>query len=259
MIVFGALTRIIYPLGTGQPVGRAALDAALDRLGPIAYPERVVGGVFGTVALLWVTRSLLAPVVPGLSDALIAMGGALVLFAWPAGLGDGTRVLDWSVMDRLPWGVLLLFGGGLSLADGVRATGLATWIGESLAALGTWPLGLVVGLVVLVIVLLTELTSNTATAAAFLPVLGALALGIGEDPLLLMVPATVAASCAFMLPVATPPNAIIYGSGQVTIGQMARAGVGLNLLFVLIVTALAFTLVPLVFGVELGIVPSWVR
>jgi len=219
----------------------------------------VVGGVFGTVALLWVTRSLLAPVVPGLSDALIAMGGALVLFAWPAGLGDGTRVLDWSVMDRLPWGVLLLFGGGLSLADGVRATGLATWIGESLAALGTWPLGLVVGLVVLVIVLLTELTSNTATAAAFLPVLGALALGIGEDPLLLMVPATVAASCAFMLPVATPPNAIIYGSGQVTIGQMARAGVGLNLLFVLIVTALAFTLVPLVFGVELGIVPSWVR
>jgi len=259
MLVFGALTRIIYPLGTGQPVGRAALDAALDRLGPIAYPERVVGGVFGTVALLWVTRSLLAPIVPGLSDALIAMGGALVLFAWPAGLGDGTRVLDWSVMDRLPWGVLLLFGGGLSLADGVRVTGLATWIGESLAALGTWPIGLVVGLVVLVIVLLTELTSNTATAAAFLPVLGALALGIGEDPLLLMVPATVAASCAFMLPVATPPNAIIYGSGEVTIGQMARAGVGLNLLFVLIVTALAFTLVPLVFGVELRIVPSWAR
>ncbi|NBC84728.1 MAG: DASS family sodium-coupled anion symporter [Bacteroidetes bacterium] len=260
MVVFAALTWIIYPLDSGaQPVGRPALDAALDRLGPVAYPERVVGGVFGTVALLWMTRSLLAPVVPGLSDALIAMSGALVLFAWPARLGDGTRVLDWSVMDRLPWGVLLLFGGGLSLADAVRKTGLATWIGESLTALGAWPLGIVVGLVVLVIVLLTELTSNTATAAAFLPVLGALALGIGEDPLLLMVPATVAASCAFMLPVATPPNAIIYSSGEVTIGQMARAGVGLNLLFVLIVTALAFTIVPLVFGVELGVVPPWAR
>lgn len=258
VLVFLVLTRLLYPLAGGAvPGGRKALDEAFGRLGPVAYPERVVGGVFGVVALLWMTRSLLMPVVPGLSDGLIAMGGALVLFAWPAGQGDGTRVLDWTVMDRLPWGVLLLFGGGLSLADGVRSTGLATWIGEALTALGAWPLGVVVGVVVLVIVLLTELTSNTATAAAFLPVLGALALAIGEHPLLLMVPATVAASCAFMLPVATPPNAIVYGSGKVSIAEMARAGVGLNILFVLLVTVLSFTLIPFVFGIELGVVPPW--
>ncbi|MEL6612786.1 MAG: SLC13 family permease, partial [Bacteroidota bacterium] len=146
----------------------------------------------------------------------------------------------------LPWGVLLLFGGGLSLAAAIKNTGLAAWIGGSLAAVSAWPLVLVVGLTVLVIVLLTEMTSNTATAAAFLPVLAALPLG--ADPMLLLAAATLAASCAFMLPVATPPNAIVYGSDRISLPQMARAGVWLNLLFAVLVTLWCLLVVPLLAG-----------
>jgi sodium-dependent dicarboxylate transporter 2/3/5 len=258
VFVYLALTRFLVPLPTGEggalPGGQAALDRLARGLGAITYPERVIAGVFGVVALSWMTRSLLSGLVPGLSDSLIAIAGALVLFAWPARQGSDARILDADVLTRLPWSVLLLFGGGLSLAGAVEATGLATWIGEALEAVGTWPLAFVVALVVAVVILLTELTSNTATAAAFLPVLGALAVGIGQHPLQLLVPATLAVSCAFMLPVATPPNAIVYGSGVVRIQDMARVGVWLNLAFVVLLTALAFTLVPLVF--DLGTMPS---
>jgi sodium-dependent dicarboxylate transporter 2/3/5 len=138
--------------------------------------------------------------------------------------------------------VLLLFGGGLSLAAAVADTGLAAWIGEALRGAGAWPFWAVALLVVTVIVLLTELTSNTATAATFLPVIASLAVGLWRDPLLLLVPATLAASCAFMMPVATPPNAIVYGSGKVTVPQMVRAGIWLNLIFVVLLTLVAVLL-----------------
>src|SRR5690606_6693510 len=133
--------------------------------------------------------------------------------------------------EKLPWGVLLLFGGGLSLAGAVASTGLADWIGLQLNAVGALPPIVLVLIVTTIVVFLTELTSNTATAAAFLPVMAALALGIGENPLLLVIPAVIGASCAFMLPVATPPNAIVYGSSFISIQQMARAGFVLNILF----------------------------
>jgi sodium-dependent dicarboxylate transporter 2/3/5 len=166
-------------------------------------------------------------------------------------------VLDWSVADEVPWGVLLLFGGGLSLASAVERTGLATWIGEALGGLEGLPVVGVIFGVAAVVVLLTELTSNTATTAAFLPILGSVAVGIGQNPFLLVVPAALAASCAFMLPVATPPNAIVYGSGALTIPDMARAGVVLNVAFTVLITALTYGLVTLAFGVELGVVPPW--
>jgi sodium-dependent dicarboxylate transporter 2/3/5 len=166
--------------------------------------------------------------------------------------------MNWAWAEKLPWGVLVLFGGGLSLAAAVTATGLAVWIGEALSGVADWPVWLILVLVVAVIVFLTELTSNVATATAFLPVLAALALAIGQNPLLLAVPATIAASCAFMLPVATPPNAIVFGSGLVTLPQMARAGFWLNVLFIGLVALLVYTLLPLVFGVVFGEVPVWV-
>jgi sodium-dependent dicarboxylate transporter 2/3/5 len=165
--------------------------------------------------------------------------------------------MDWTTAERLPWGVLLLFGGGLALADAVTQTGLAEWIGAALNGLQTWPLLLIIVLITTVVIFLTELTSNTATAATFLPLIASLAVGLGENPFILLVPAAIAASCAFMLPVATPPNAIVFGSGYVTVPQMARAGIWLNMLFIVLITILVYTLVLTAFGVDVGTLPAW--
>ena len=154
----------------------------------------------------------------------------------------------WETTRNLPWGLILLFGGGLSLANAMEASGLAIYLSTHLSVLGVLPLILLVGAIVAVIVFLTELTSNAATVAAFVPVIAALAVGIGIDPLVLAAPASMAASCAFMLPVATPPNAVVFGSGYITIPQMVRAGVWLNMVSIIVVTLVGAVLVPLVFG-----------
>lgn len=257
-LAYVVLTRGLFTLDQVELVGGAALvKRELERLGHLSRAERLVGVVFGTVALLWMTRPLLSTVVPGLSDAGIAIFGGVVLFLLPVNLARGQFVLDWEAAQKLPWGVLLLFGGGLSLAGAIERTGLATWIGEGLSVVGGLPILLTVMIVATAIILLTEVTSNTATAAAFLPIMASVAVGIGENPFLLIVPVALAASAAFMLPVATPPNAVVFGSGDVTIPEMARAGVWLNLLFVALITLSAYVLAPLVFGVEFGVVPGW--
>lgn len=156
--------------------------------------------------------------------------------------------MNWEIVVKLPWAIILLFGGGLSLARGMSTSGLAGWISDGLTVLGTWPTVLLIACIVAVIIYLTELTSNVATTSAFVPVIGALALGLGLDPILLAAPVAMAASCAFMLPVATPPNAIVFGSGLVSIPQMVRAGLWLNLLSIAVVTAFAVLLLPLVFA-----------
>lgn len=227
------------PAETGGPGAEAP-----SRLGPMGRDELVVGAVTALVCLAWITRPLLERWVLGLSDAGIAVGGALLLLGLPLGWRPLRFALSWKEAENLPWGVLLLFGGGLSLAAAIQETGLAGWIGGRLEGLGTLPLPLLVGAIVVLMVFLTELTSNTATAAAFLPVVAALAVAIGSSPLTLAVPAALAASCAFMLPVATPPNAVVYGSGRIELPQMMRAGLGLNLLMTLLITAATLLLVP---------------
>ncbi len=152
---------------------------------------------------------------------------------------------------------MILIGGGLSLAGAVSGSGLASWLGESLEPLQQFPTILIILLTTGIIVFLTEITSNTATTATFLPVLAALALAVGENPLLMAVPAALAASCAFMLPVATPPNAIVYGSGRVTVFEMACAGLALNFAFLLLITVCAYSLILWVFGIETGTIPEW--
>ena len=242
---FLLLTRFAYPVRLREiPGGAAFLRRELERLGPISRQEKGVAAVFALTAGLWIFRPLVARVVPGLSDTGVAMLGALLLFLLPADWSKGEALLDWPTARKLPWGVLLLFGGGLSLAGAVADTGLAAWIGERMHGAAGWPLVLIAALTVTVIVLLTELTSNTATAATFLPVVGSVAVGLGEAPLFLVLPAALAASCAFMMPVATPPNAIVYGSGYVTIPQMVKAGIWLEVFFVVLLTAAAFTLIP---------------
>ena len=255
-IVFAVLMRL-YPLGRQSGAGGGVIRDELKAMGRMSGPEVAVAVVFGLVARAWVFGPVVRDAVPGLSDTAIGMGGALLLFLIPADWRRMEFVLDWRSAEALPWGVLILFGGGLSLAAAIQATGLAAYIGTLLTGLGGLPALAVVAVVALVILVLTEVTSNTATAAAFLPVVAALALALGESPMLLAVPAALAASCAFALPVGTPPNAIVFGSGLVTLPQMARAGVWLNLAFVILVTAAAYLLLPVVFGVVYGHVPAW--
>ena len=240
------LTRVVFRMaGAGMAAaGAAYVREELRAMGPMSRQERSVAAVFGLTAALWVARPLVERVVPGLSDTGIALAGGLLLFLIPADWRRGRFLLSWSDTRDVPWGVLLLFGGGLSLASAVDGTGLAGWIGGRLEGLGGLPALAVVLAVVATVILLTELTSNTATTATFLPVVASLAAAFGVAPLLLLLPTTLAASCAFMMPVATPPNAIVYGSGRVTVPQMVRAGVWLNLLFVGLLTLAAFTLVP---------------
>ena len=242
------LARVLHPVGSARIAGgREALAAEARALGGLSRAEWTVGIVTAMTAAAWLTQPLLARVAPGISDAGIAVAGALLLFLLPVA-NNGARALNWEAAERLPWGVLVLFGGGLSLASGIQDTGLAVWIGEALGGIGTWPAILVVLAVTTVIVFLTELTSNTATAAAFLPVVSSLAVAIGANPLLLAVPTALGASCAFMMPVATPPNAIVFGSGRVTMPQMMRAGIWLNLVFIVLITAVALWLAPRVLG-----------
>jgi sodium-dependent dicarboxylate transporter 2/3/5 len=254
------LTRVIYPVGkTRIPGGREEIRSELSALGPLTMGERRVAVVFCLAALGWIFRPTLERWIPGLSDPGISIAAGISLFFLPADRERRRFVLEWSDARGLPWDVLILFGGGLSLAAAISQSGLATWIGISLEGLQILPTIAVMFGITLVVIFLTELTSNTATAAAFLPVIGSLALGLGENPLLLTAPAALGATCAFMLPVGTPPNAIVYGTGQVTIRQMARAGLYFNLLFSLLITLLCYSLMGLVFGVEIGTLPDWAR
>ena len=241
------LTRFLHPLrGDLFREGREVIAGELEKLGRISRPEATVGFITAATATLWIIRPLLEPWIPGLNDTTIAMGGAFAMFVVPLDRKWTSFGLEWSDIERLPWSVLLLFGGGLALADSIQKSGLAVWIGDALGAVQGWPIFAVALIVTVVIVFLTELTSNTATAATFLPVVGAIALAMRIDPLLLALPVAIGASCAFMMPVATPPNAIVYGSGKISIPQMARAGLVLNLIFIVLILVVLFTIgVPL--------------
>jgi solute carrier family 13 (sodium-dependent dicarboxylate transporter), member 2/3/5 len=255
------LTKWAYPLRLQRiPGGREIILNELRQLGPMQPGERWTALVFILTALAWIGRSWLAPLLPHsamISDATIAMTGALLLFLLPVDPRCRRFVMNWQWAARMPWGVLVLFGGGLSLAAGFESTGLSSWIGGQVILLQGAPLLVLLLAVIALIIFLTELTSNTATAAMAMPVLAAVAIGLHQNPLLLLIPAALAASCAFMLPVATPPNAIVFGSGYITIPQMVRSGFGLNLLSILLITLLTYALVVPLFHVVFNEVPLW--
>ena len=219
----------------------------LERLGPMSPAEIRVAVVFALTALAWVLRPLYGAAIPALDDTLIALLGALALFVLPSGMPDRGRLLVWHDTKGLPWDVLILFGSGLSLAAAISASGLAQWLGLSMQLLAGLPAIWLVAAATVMMVFLTELTSNTASAATFIPITGAIAAGIGLDPLLSTLPLALAASCAFMMPVATPPNAIVFASGQVTIAQMARAGIWLNLVAAVLIVAICYPLAGVLF------------
>ncbi|GAA1762972.1 MULTISPECIES: DASS family sodium-coupled anion symporter [Streptomonospora] len=241
------LTRVIYPPKIRTlPGGRQLIRDQLHEMGPMSRGEWTVLAVFVFAAVSWVAVPLLAdtaaiadalPWLADISDAGIAMAVAVALFVIPVRPREGVAALDWPTALQLPWGILLLFGGGISLSVQFEESGLSSWIGERVGLLSAVPAWVVVLIVAALVLLLTELTSNTATATIFLPVLAGVAVGMNLDVLLLVVPAALAASLAFMLPVATPPNAIAFGSGYIRIDQMVRAGVWLNICALVLIMA----------------------
>ena len=249
VIAWFLLTQVLFrPEVKRIPGGRGLIDDELAKLGPMSRPERMVLVIFALAALSWILVPVFFDPAP-ISDAGIAMTVGLLLFILPAGAQRGVRLLDWDTAVDMPWGVLLLFGGGLALSGQFTDSGLTEAIGGAVEGIAGVPIILLVAVLVGAIIFLTEITSNTATAATFIPVVGGVALGIGADPLLLTVPVALAATCAFMLPVATPPNAVAFGTGYVSIAQMVKGGVWLNLISIVMITLAAMTLAVWAFGV----------
>lgn len=216
-----------------------------EALGPIHRNEMKVGIVFLLTAVAWISRSfLLSPILPAIDDTIIALSAGIALFVIRGSKSEGA-ILSWDDSKRIPWGILILFGGGLAIAQGFKDTGLAQWFAEQLITLEFLPLIVMTLVLVAAINFLTEITSNLATTAMILPVLAPLAAAMGVHPYIFMIGATLAASCAFMLPVATPPNAVVFGSGYVSMKDMIRAGLGLNLISILLITVWVFYLLPI--------------
>jgi sodium-dependent dicarboxylate transporter 2/3/5 len=248
-LTHGVLVRICLQDRSLEVHGlREEVRCKLTTLGGWTRGETSVAVVFCSAAVLWIAQPLLRPFVPGLSDAVIGMAAGLILFLIPVDWRKGEFVLSGRDLRDLPFGVLLLLGGGLSMAEMIDSTGLAAWLGTWTAGWPSLPVAVVVVLVTLVIIFLTELTSNTATTATFLSVVATVALGMGQEPILLVLPAVIAASCAFMLPVGTPPNAIVFASGMVALPQMVRVGLLLNMVFAALIPLFVLTFGPWVFG-----------
>lgn len=222
------------------------INEQLKKLGPLAYEEKWILVVFVATALAWITRSfLITPYFPAIDDSIIAMLACIILFLLPS-KNKSVPLINWQDTINLPWGILLLFGGGMALAVGFESSGLAVWIGTHLKSLQTIPLLLLLLLLITVVNFLTEITSNLATTAMLLPILVSIAAAVNVNPYFLLVGATIAASCAFMLPVATPPNAVVFGSGYLKIEDMIKAGFWLNIISIIIVTVFVYFILPLI-------------
>ncbi|WP_291799445.1 MULTISPECIES: SLC13 family permease [Brevibacterium] len=264
-IAWLVLAKIVFrPEADRLPGGLALIRRELAALGRMTAPEKRVAWIFAVAILFWIVVPFLAdlpwtvehlPFLGTIDDAQVAMAAAIACFVVPGTRRredpSGAPLLSWSAAKEIPWGLLLLFGGGLSLSAMFTATGFSQWVGDQVAGLTAVPSWLIIVAVAVVSLLLTELTSNTATAAAFLPIFGSIAVGMGIDPLFMTITVTLAVCSAYMLPVATPSNAVAFGSGEITIRQMVRAGVWLNVVSLALVMAALYTLVPLVFGVSL--------
>jgi sodium-dependent dicarboxylate transporter 2/3/5 len=254
------LTHWLYPIRMKEiPGGRELIRGELKKLGPVTRGEWIVLGVFLCTATMWILREPLTklpaltsrwPVLLSLDDSVIAMAGAVALFLIPVHPWRGEFALDWKTAARVPWGVLLLFGGGLSLAAAITDSGLSTWIGQQVGVLASMPPLVQIALIVTLIVFTGELTNNLSAVVAMLPILFEIAHGLKIDPMLFCVPAVVAASCGFMLPVATPPNAIVFGGGHLRMSQMIHAGWWLDLFAIVIVPLATYTLGKWALGIE---------
>ncbi len=259
LIVWYYLVKVAFRPEIKQlPGGKSVIEKEKKDLGAASFEEKAVFIVFIFAALAWITRTFLLQeyVSKNIDDTVIAMTAAIILFIIPAKNKKGDHLLDWESAVKLPWGILLLFGGGLAIASGFVDSGLSEWIGDQLSALKGVPLFVVLLVVAGLVIFLTEITSNTATASMMYPIMASLAVALGIHPYAVMIAAGVAASCAFMLPVATPPNAVVFGSGYLRIPDMAKAGFMLNIIGILIVTLAIYFLLPFAWDIDLTHVPE---
>lgn len=248
-VVWWLMTHILLPLPKSLPAGQQSYWSKLD-ISPDPWTRGAILTliIFTLTALAWISRPLLAKltIFAQLSDAGIAVISALLLFVIPENIRERRFLMNWETAIKVPWGVLIILGGGLCLAGAIRQNGVAELLALQITAIGQAPPLVMTLVVVSLIIFLTELTSNLATTTALIPIVAAIAMALGMEPLKLVIPATIAASCAFMLPVATPPNAIVFGSGLITIPAMARVGFWLNLCGILIVSLLCYFALDLV-------------
>ncbi|WBU63529.1 SLC13 family permease [Paracoccus aerodenitrificans] len=262
VVTWLVLTKLVFRSSMRElPGGQELIHSEYRALGPMSAPEKRVSAIFLAAIFFWVVVPLIArnqavasamPWLKGISDSQVAMAAAIACFLVPSGektaKGRPLALLPWEAARDIPWGLLILFGGGLSLSGAFTSTGLSAWIGNQVAGLADLPDFWILAAAAAVGLILTELTSNTATAAAFFPIMGSVAIGVGIDPLVMTVVMTFAVCSAFMLPVATPSNAVAFGSGEVSIRQMSRAGVVLNIVALLVTMSMVMSLVPIVFG-----------
>jgi len=239
------------------PGGRELIHQERQALGLMSFEEKAVAAVFCFAAFMWITRGFIwADIVPEIRDGMIAVTAAVLLFVIPSKTDVGSRVLNWKDSTEIPWGILLLFGGGLAIASGFRVTGLSDWMGSQLTVLDGFHLIAIIASATLLILFLTEITSNTATATMILPVVAGLALALNIHPFALMIPCAMAANCAFMLPVGTPPNAIIFATDKLTIKEMMKTGFALNIIATVLITLMVYFGVPLLWGLDLRLIPA---
>ena len=225
------------------PGGIKEIKKQLQKIGTISYEEKLVALIFTLTAIAWVTRDILKLIIPVIDDTIIVMISALIIFLLPTN-DKKRRLINWEEASKLPWGILLLFGGGMALASGFKESGLALWIGTQMTLLDGINLFLLVFVLIASVNFLTEITSNLATTAMLLPILYPMAMTIDVHPFILMVSAAVAASCAFMLPVATPPNAVVFGSGYLRIPDMVRVGIWMNVLSIILLSVFVYYVLP---------------
>jgi len=272
-LIWLLLTRIIFPIKSEESNGsREFIDEQITELGTPNRGEKLTFVMFVITALALIFRrniNLDIITIPGwtnllgiagsVSDTTVIMSAAALLFIIPVDLNKGEFLLDWESAVRIPWGILILFGGGIALAQAFQNTGLAAWFGTKLTALSSLPVILVILLLCLMVTFMTEITSNTAMATIFMPILASTAIAMQAHPFLLMIPATISASCAFMMPVATPPNAIIFGSGYVSMSEMSKAGFLLNILGAVLITILIYFLAFPIFDLSTTTIPGWAQ
>jgi sodium-dependent dicarboxylate transporter 2/3/5 len=274
VIIWFLITKVFYRAPRHLKVDRSIVDKEYKELGSMSFEEKSVFTVFILTAFLWVFRKKLklgALTIPGWSqwipypelidDGTVALAMALILFLIPTRSEEAetATIMGAEVILNLPWNIVLLFGGGFAMAKGFQVTGLSTLIGTKFAGLaGVSPFLMIIA-ICFSLTFLTELTSNTATTEMILPILASVAVAMKTNPLMLMIPATLSASCAFMMPVATPPNAIVFGSGRIKIAEMAKAGVFINIIGVMVVAVLFYLVGTFVFSIDLNVFPEWAK
>ncbi|MBM77683.1 MAG: anion transporter [Crocinitomicaceae bacterium] len=243
------LTKVSFKLEkTSFPGGKQEIKGLLMEMGPMKKEEKRILFLFGATVFCWITRSsLIEPLLPNLDDSMIAIASAILLFIIPSA-NKKDKLMNWKDAVSIPWGILILFGGGLSIAKGFEATGLANWLGMQFDLFQSLSLFLVLALIITTVNFLTEISSNMATTAMLLPVILPLGKSMGVDPFVLLTGATLAASCAFMLPVATPPNAVVFGSKMLKISDMVKAGLLINVFSIILILLATYFLLPVVWA-----------